>query len=103
MAFVEPVTLEGRHVRIEPLAREHDAGIRAAADDGELWRLWYTSVPAPEKTAEWIDAALDVRERLGGMPLVVPETATRDVVGATRSFHGDAANRRLQNGDTRHA
>jgi RimJ/RimL family protein N-acetyltransferase len=103
MAFVEPVTLEGRHVRIEPLAREHDAGIRAAAADGELWRLWYTSVPAPEKTAEWIDAALDVRERLGGMPFVVRETPTGDVVGATRYFNVDAANRRLEIGHTWYA
>jgi RimJ/RimL family protein N-acetyltransferase len=103
MAFVEPVTLEGRHVRIEPLAREHDAGIRAAAADGELWRLWYTSVPAPEKTTEWIDAALDVRERLGGMPFVVRETATGDVVGATRYFNVDAANRRLEIGHTWYA
>jgi RimJ/RimL family protein N-acetyltransferase len=103
MAFVEPVTLEGRHVRIEPLAREHDAGIRAAAADGELWRLWYTSVPAPEKTAEWIDAALDVRERLGGMPFVVRETATGDVVGATRYVNVDAANRRLEIGHTWYA
>jgi N-acetyltransferase len=103
MAFVEPVTLVGRHVRIEPLAREHDAGIRAAAADGELWRLWYTSVPAPEKTDEWIDAALDVRERLGGMPFVVRETATGDVVGATRYFNVDAANRRLEIGHTWYA
>ena len=103
MAFVEPVTLEGRHVRIEPLAREHEDAVRAAAADGELWRLWYTSVPAPDKTAEWIDAALDVRTRLGGMPFVVRETSTGDVVGATRYFNVDAANRRLEIGHTWYA
>jgi N-acetyltransferase len=103
MAFVEPVTLEGRHVRIEPLAREHEDAVRTAAADGELWRLWYTSVPAPDKTAEWIDAALDVRTRLGGMPFVVRETSTGDVVGATRYFNVDAANRRLEIGHTWYA
>ena len=103
MAFVEPVTLEGRHVRIEPLAREHEDAVRAAAADGELWRLWYTSVPAPDKTAEWIDAALDVRTRLGGMPFVVRETSTGDLVGATRYFNVDAANRRLEIGHTWYA
>ena len=103
MSFVEPVTLEGRHVRIEPLAREHDAAIRVAAADGELWRLWYTSVPEPDKTPEWMDAALDVRERLGGMPFVVRETATGDVVGSTRYFNVDAANRRLEIGHTWYA
>ena len=64
MAFIDPVTLEGKHVRIEPLARGHEEGVKSAASDGELWRLWYTSVPAPAKTGEWIDAALDMRERL---------------------------------------
>jgi alkanesulfonate monooxygenase SsuD/methylene tetrahydromethanopterin reductase-like flavin-dependent oxidoreductase (luciferase family) len=58
MAFVEPVTLRGTHVMLEPLAREHEAGLKAAAADGELWQLWYTSVPTLDKTLEWIDAAL---------------------------------------------
>ena len=103
MAFVEPVTLEGRHVRIEPLAREHDAEVRAAAADGELWRLWYTSVPAPDKTIAWIEAALDMRARLGAMPFVIRETATGAVVGATRYFNVEAANRRLEIGHTWYA
>jgi RimJ/RimL family protein N-acetyltransferase len=102
MAFIEPVTLEGTHVRIEPLSREHEAGIRAAAADGELWNLWYTSVPAPEKTAEWIDAALDVREKLGGMPFAV-RAPGGDVVGSTRYFNVDAVNRRLEIGHTWYA
>ena len=102
MAFIEPVTLEGRHVRIEPLAREHEAGIKGAAADGELWRLWYTSVPAPEKTGEWIDAALDMRERLGAMPFVVCKP-DGDVVGSTRYFNVDALNRRLEIGHTWYA
>ena len=101
--LVEPVTLEGRHVRIEPLAYEHAAGVRAAASDGELWRLWYTSVPAPDKTKEWIDIALDMRERLGAMPFVVCEKATGDVIGATRYFNVDAPNRRLEIGHTWYA
>jgi len=103
MAFVEPVTLEGRHVRIEPLAHEHADAVRAAAADGELWRLWYTSVPAPDKTTEWIDIALDVRHRLGGMPFIVREKPGGVVVGATRYFNVDSANRRLEIGHTWYA
>jgi RimJ/RimL family protein N-acetyltransferase len=103
MAFVEPVMLEGRHVRIEPLAHEHADGVRAAAADGELWRLWYTSVPAPDKTKEWIDIALDMRARLGAMPFVVRETTSGDIVGATRYFNVDAQNRRLEIGHTWYA
>ena len=69
--FVEAVTLSGRHATLEPLAPEHQAPIKAAAADGELWNLWYTSVPSLDKTGEWLDIALDMRERLGAMPFVV--------------------------------
>ncbi|HVN35141.1 MAG TPA: GNAT family protein [Casimicrobiaceae bacterium] len=103
MAFLEPVTLDGRHVRIEPLAHEHADGVRAAAADGELWRLWYTSVPAPDRTTEWIDIALDMRTRLGAMPFVVREKPVGDIVGATRYFNVDATNRRLEIGHTWYA
>ena len=103
MAFLEPVTLDGRHVRIEPLAHEHADGVRAAAADGELWRLWYTSVPAPDRTTEWIDIALDMRTRLGAMPFVVREKPVGDIVGATRYFNVDAAHRRLEIGHTWYA
>ena len=102
MAFIEPVTLEGEHVRIEPLAREHEAGIKAAVTDGELWNLWYTSVPSPERTGEWLDAALDMRAKLGAMPFVV-RTPAGDIVGSTRYFNVDAANRRLEIGHTWYA
>jgi len=103
MAFVEPVTLKGKHATLEPLAREHEADLRRAASDGELWRLWYTSVPAPDRTAAYIDAALEIREKLGGMPFVVRENASGEIVGCTRYFHVDAPNRRLEIGYTWYA
>ncbi len=103
MAFVEPITLSGRHATIEPLGREHEEGLRRAAADGELWRLWYTSVPAPGKTAAYIDTALQSREREGAMPFVVRENASGDIVGCTRYFHVDAPNRRLEIGYTWYA
>ena len=101
--FVEPVTLAGTHATLEPLARSHLPAVAVAAADGELWRLWYTSVPAPQNTEEWLDAALDVRERLGAMPFVVRDNASGDVVGSTRYFNVDAANRRLEIGHTWYA
>jgi len=103
MPFVEPVTLKGKYATLEPLAREHEADLRRAAADGELWRLWYTSVPAPDKTAPYIDAALRMREDLGAMPFVVRDNATGDIVGCTRYFNVDAANRRVEIGHTWHA
>jgi RimJ/RimL family protein N-acetyltransferase len=101
--FVEPVTLAGRHVTIEPLAREHEMGIRAAAADGELWRLWYTSVPAPDKTLAWFEAAFAMRDNLGAMPFVIRDNASSEIVGSTRYFNVDAANRRLEIGHTWYA
>ena len=103
MPFVEPVTLTGRHATLLPLAREHEAAVKAAAADGELWRLWYTSVPSPENTSSWIDAALAMRENQGAMPFVIRDNATGEVVGSTRYFNVDAVHRRLEIGHTWHA
>jgi len=101
--FIEPVTLAGRYATLEPLARGHEAAVRAAAADGELWRLWYTSVPAPDKVPEWLDIALAMRESLGAMPFVIRDNASGEIVGSTRYFNVDAANRRLEIGHTWHA
>jgi N-acetyltransferase len=101
--FIEPVTLKGRHATLEPLAREHEEGLRRAAADGELWRLWYTSIAPPEKMGEYVATALDMRERLGAMPFVVRDNASGDIVGCTRYFNVDAPNRRLEIGHTWYA
>jgi RimJ/RimL family protein N-acetyltransferase len=103
MRFVEPVTLAGRHATLEPLAREHEAGVAAAAADGELWRLWYTGVPAPAQTAAWIAAALAMRENLGALPFVIRDNATGEIVGSTRYFNVEAVHRRLEIGHTWYA
>ena len=100
MRFIEPITLTGTHASIEPLGREHEEALRRAAADGELWRLWYTSVAPPEKMAEYIATALDMRERLGAMPFVVRENPSGDIVGCTRYFNVDETNRRLEIGYT---
>jgi len=101
--FVEPVTLKGSHATLEPLGREHEEGLRRAAADGELWRLWYTSVAPPEEMDRYVATALDMRERLGAMPFVVRDSASGEIVGCTRYFNVDAANRRLEIGHTWYA
>jgi N-acetyltransferase len=103
MAFIEPVTLRGRHAMLEPASAEHADALEQAAADGELWRLWYTSIPAPGKAAAYIATALDQRARLGAMPFVVREPASGEIVGSTRYFNVDAANRRLEIGHTWYA
>ena len=100
MRFVEPITLAGEHASLEPLGREHEDALSRAAADGELWRLWYTTVAPPEKMADYIATALDMRERLGAMPFVVREKPSGEIVGCTRYFNVDAINRRLEIGHT---
>jgi N-acetyltransferase len=100
MAFIEAVTLKGEHVTLEPLGAGHETALRDAAADGELWRLWYTSVAPPDQIGAYIARALDMRERLGAMPFAVRHNTTGNVVGCTRYFNVDAANRRLEIGHT---
>jgi RimJ/RimL family protein N-acetyltransferase len=100
MAFIEPVTLKGAHATLEPLEAGHAPALRDAAADGELWRLWYTSVAPPDQIGDYIARALDMRERLGAMPFAVRHNTTGHVVGCTRYFNVDAVNRRLEIGHT---
>jgi len=98
--WIEPVTLTGSKVILEPLSLEHADGIRAAVKDGELWKLWYTSVPTPEKVDAYVDNALRMRENLGAMPFVVLEKESKKIAGTTRYFNVDEINQRLEIGHT---
>jgi len=84
---VDPtVTLEGRGVRLEPLRAGHEAALRAAAADGELWRLHFTSVPEPDATGAYIEAALADCAKGARVPWVVRELGSGQVIGST-SYH----------------
>ena len=79
-----PTTLEGHGVRLEPLTQEHHDGLASAAADGRLWELWFTSVPEPHQTAEYIAEAL-AGQRAGHMlPWAVRDLASDTIVGSTR-------------------
>jgi N-acetyltransferase len=84
MISPQPVVLEGHGVRLEPLAREHHDGLAVAAADGELWKLWFTSVPEPEQTHAYISAALAGRDAGHMLPWAVRELASGTIVGSTR-------------------
>jgi RimJ/RimL family protein N-acetyltransferase len=101
--FIEPVTLEGDHVRLRPLEPDHHDALIEAAKDGELWNLWFTSVPTATNTRQYIDAALDMRERLSAMPFVIERKSDAKIVGSTRYFNVDVLNRRLEIGHTWYA
>jgi N-acetyltransferase len=101
--WIEPVTLEGEHVKLVPLTHEHEHALTAAASDGELWKLWYTFVPSPAETRAYIDTALDMRDRLGAHPFAVIDTKSGDIVGSTRYFACEPQHRRLEIGHTWYA
>ena len=86
MAFVEPVTLSDHGVTLRPLMLEDEAGLQAAAADGELWNLRITSVPEPENTRRYIEDALAMREAGNRFAFAVTDTATGQVLGCS-SYH----------------
>ena len=86
MPFVEPTTLSARGLTLVPLDASHEAGLRAAAADGELWNIRVTSVPEPEQTRKYIDDALQMRADGNRFAFAVLEDATGAVLGTT-SYH----------------
>ena len=86
MPFVEPTTLSARGLTLVPLDVSHEAGLRAAAADGELWNIRVTSVPEPEQTRKYIDDALQMRADGNRFAFAVLEDATGAVLGTT-SYH----------------
>ena len=85
-AFVTPVTLQAHGVRLVPLELEHEAGLRAAAADGQLWKIRVTSVPEPEETRAYIDTALQGRAAGHRFAFAVLDDASGEVLGST-SYH----------------
>jgi RimJ/RimL family protein N-acetyltransferase len=80
----KPATLEGHGVRLEPLEASHLEGLMAAAKDGRLWELWFTSVPEPEQTTAYIDTAVKGQREGHMLPWAVRELKTGAIVGSTR-------------------
>lgn len=81
-----PITLERDGVRLEPLTPGHLAALKMAAADGELWQLWFTSVPEPDGTERYIADALAGQQAGHRLPWVVRELTTNAVIGST-SYH----------------
>lgn len=96
----DAVTLNGDLARLEPLSRDHCASLIAAAKDGELWRLWYTTVPSPEGMKGEIERRLKLREAGSMLPFTVIDLASGEPAGMTTYMNIDAANRRVEIGST---
>jgi RimJ/RimL family protein N-acetyltransferase len=102
MAWLEPVSFSGTHVRLEPLSQKHRGGLIEAVEDGELWKLWYTSVPSPDGMTKEIDRRLALQAAGSMLPFTVFDAAGV-VAGMTTYMNVDAANRRVEIGSTWYA
>ncbi len=95
----DPVELRGQHASLLPLSASHEAGLVQAVRDGELWKLWYTSIPSPEGMAAAIERRLALQSRGAMLPFTVLDAQGR-IVGMTTYMNIDAVHRRVEIGST---
>ena len=84
MLTPRPISLERNGIRLEPLTLDHSDALANAAADGELWKLWFTSVPEPDETRAYIATALAGESDGHMLPWAVRDLASGDIVGSTR-------------------
>jgi RimJ/RimL family protein N-acetyltransferase len=100
VSFVERCTLAGRHATLVPLSRAHEADLIEAVRDGELWTLWYTTVPPPERVGAEIERRLALEQAGSMLPFAVIENSSGQAVGMTTYLHIEPEHRRLEIGST---
>lgn len=97
---IQPITLEGTHVRLEPLSLDHhDALCRVGLDD-EIWRWAPTAVHTPEEMRGYVEAALQAQTGGTALPFAIVRRASASVVGSTRYGNIDRLHRRVEIGWT---
>jgi len=100
VAWIEPVTLRGERVTLEPLSQAHCAALAEAVCDGELWKLWYTNIPQPHAMAAEIERRLELQRQGSMLPFAIVDNASGRAVGMTTYMNIDALNKRLEIGST---
>ena len=100
MAWLEPLSLRSAGVELAPLALDHHDDLVESVKDGELWRLWYTSVPSPAQMRAEIQRRLRLQAEGSMLAFAVIDTITRAAVGMTTYMNVDAVNRRVEIGST---
>lgn len=100
MQWIESVTLVGHNVILQPLDLSHHQALSEAVQDGELWKLWYTSIPKPEQMLAEIQRRLDLQQQGLMLPFTVFDRHSAKVLGMTSFMNIDAAHRRLEIGST---
>ena len=84
MITLQPTTLEGHGIRLEPLTEAHTEALAAAAADGRLWELWFTAIPEPPGMADYVAGALKGQSEGHMLPWAVRDLASNTIVGTTR-------------------
>ena len=103
MPWPDPISLYGNAVTLAPLAHAHEADLAKAAGDGDLHRLWYTTVPTPDMVRAEIDRRLGLQAKGSMLPFAVIDPASGRAVGMTTYMNIDATNRRVEIGSTWYA
>ncbi|MBO0356034.1 GNAT family N-acetyltransferase [Muricauda ruestringensis] len=98
--WLKKVTLEGNKVVLIPMQEEHEKDLLFAASDGNLWDLWFTSVPSKETISSYINYAIDEYDKGTCLPFTVVEKRTGELIGSTRLFAASPEHRRLELGYT---
>lgn len=101
-AWLQPTRLTGQHAQLVPLAREHEAALAEAVRDGELSKLWYTAIPAPQAMGAEIERRLGLQRSGSMLPFTVQDASGR-IVGMTTYMNVDALHRRVEIGSTWYA
>lgn len=100
MSFVSPVVLKGAHVLLEPLSPNHLDELIDAVSDGELWKLWFTTIPSPDGMATEIERRLKLQNEGSMLPFVVRFIESGKLCGMTTFMNIDGANKRMEIGST---
>ncbi len=106
MGWIAPATLRGTHAVLEPLDASHHDALVEAVRDGELWKLWYTTIPTPQGMRAEIERRLGLLAKTSMLPFTVRaahEGHAGKVVGMTTYMNIDAAQQRVEIGSTWYA
>lgn len=98
--WLKEVELESTNFKLIPLRKEHSSAIVAAASDGELWNLWFTSVPSESSVDKYLNDALEQQKNSLSLPFVVVDKASNKIIGSTRFCNIDSVNQRVEIGYT---
>jgi len=100
---LNPIYLQGQHISLEPLNESHLDDIRIAATDGELWKLFFTSVPRPDQVSQWLTTALEMQQQQRALPFAVRDNLNGKIIGSTRYCNIEHVHQRVEIGYTWYA